>query len=103
MVAQKTLRFAYLSGPVDAFNVYDAWAKGAPLEYFGTSYLKQFYQACADFDAEGYVVTTLPGGYNCKRIGSFVLENRPTPIGLIGIGYHVAYVFWIMRIVPSMI
>jgi glycogen synthase len=102
MDARKILRFAYLSGPVDALKVYEAWAKGEPLEYFGTSYLKQFYQTCADFEAEGYVVTTLPEDYNCQDIGSFVLENRPTPTSQ-GIRYHLAYSFWIIKIVAALI
>jgi glycogen synthase len=103
MSNQKKIRFAYLSGPVNAIDVYDAWVKEATLEYFGTSYLTQFYQACADYGAEGYVVTTLPEPYNRQRIGRFIIENRPTPSGLSGIRYHIAYCIWIIKIVPRMI
>jgi glycogen synthase len=103
MPREKRMRFAYLSGPVNALDVYNAWAKGAQLEYFGTSYLTQFYQVCADNGAEGYIITTLPGSYNCQKVGSFLIENRPTPSGLSGLFYHVGFCIWILKIVPRMI
>jgi len=99
----KKIRFAYLSGPVDGVEVYTAWAKESTLEYFGTSYLRQFYQACADYGAEGYVVTTLHGDYNRQCIGRFIIENRPTPSGLSGLRYHIAYSIWTIKILPSMV
>lgn len=103
MLKEKRIRFAYLSGPVDALNVYNAWASRTPLEYFGTSYLWQFYQVCADNDAEGYVITTLPGSYSCQNAGTFLIENRPTPAGLSGLSYHLAFFIWILNIVPRII
>jgi glycogen(starch) synthase len=103
MPSDKRTRFAYLSGPVNALDVYNAWAKRAQLEYFGTSYLTQFYQACADNGAEGYVITTLPGSYNSQQAGSFLIENRPTPSGLSGLSYHLGFCIWILKILPGMI
>jgi glycosyltransferase involved in cell wall biosynthesis len=100
---QKKLRFAYLGGPGDALAVFNAWSTGTTLEYFGTNYLKQFYQACADFRAEGYVILTSPEEYSCRSIGNFLLENRPTPAGLRGVRYHIAFFIWVTKIVPRMI
>jgi glycogen synthase len=103
MPSKKRIRFAYLSGPVNALSVYEAWEKGAQLEYFGTSYLIQFYQACANNAAEGYVITTLPESYSYQQVGNFVIENRPTPSGLKGLFYHLGSCIWILKIVPKMI
>jgi glycogen synthase len=99
----KQLRFAYLSGPVNAVEVHDAWAKESTLEYFGTSYLRQFYQICADFGAKGYVITSLPLKHKRQCIGSFVIENRPPPSKLSGFRYHFAYSLWMIKILPSMV
>ena len=96
-------RFLYLSGPVDAMSVYNSWAKETALEYFGTSYLKQFYRICRDYRADGYVITTLPGARTRQRIGNILIENHPEPIQLTGIRYHIAHCIWILRMLPSII
>ena len=52
----QSLRFAYVSGPVDAVDVYEKWKAGLQLGHFGTSYLTQFYQTCSERRAKGYVI-----------------------------------------------
>jgi glycosyltransferase involved in cell wall biosynthesis len=103
MSDRRRLRFAYLSGPVDGELVYDSWVGSKRLEYFGTSYLAQFYQTCADYDADGYIITTTSAGYRLRRAGPFIIENRPIPPELGGLRYHIAYSIWILRILPSLI
>src|SRR5579862_4975630 len=103
MPDRRRLRFSYLSGPVDGEVVYDSWVGGGRLAYFGTSYLAQFYQTCAAFNAAGYVVPTLPRGHRIRRAGDFVIENRPIPPEIGGLRYHIAYSFWILRILPRMV
>jgi glycogen synthase len=100
---KRKIRFAYLSGPVDGVEVYKAWSKDATLEYFGTSYLRQFFQACENYSAEGYVVTTLQGSYSRQCLGNFIIENRPTPTELSGLRYHIAYIIWTIKILPCMV
>jgi glycogen synthase len=99
----KKIKFAYLSGPVDGVQVYDAWEKEATLEYFGTSYLRQFYQVCRDFGAEGYVITTSPGKYDYQRVGTFIIENRPMSPHLKGLAYHVVHSIWMIKIIPRLL
>ena len=68
----KRPRLAYLSGPVDAAAVYDTWINGSQHNYFGTSYLSQFYQLCTELRPKAYVVTTLPGQYLRHQVGKRV-------------------------------
>jgi glycogen(starch) synthase len=105
MSQQKTLRFCYLGGLGDALDVYNAWTTGATLEYFGTNYLKQFFQVCKDFKAEGFVILASPGEYSCHNVPGFTLEHRPPPshAGLSGIRYHLAFNVWMFKIVLRML
>jgi glycogen synthase len=99
----KRPRLAYLSGPVDAAAVYDTWINGSQHNYFGTSYLSQFYQLCTELDAEAYVVTTLPGQYLRRQLGNVLIENRPEPLMWRGLFYHIAVVCWYLRLMPGLI
>lgn len=103
MQQDKKLRVAYLSGPVDAAAVYDVWTVGGRHDYFGTSYLNQFYQFCSDLNAEAYVITTLPGHYFRRRIGKVTIENRPEPQGLRGLPYHLAMVRWFIHVLFALL
>jgi glycogen synthase len=94
-----------LGGLGDALDVYNAWMTGATLEYFGTNYLKQFYQVCKDFGAEGFVILASPGEYSCHHVPGFTLEHRPPPsyARLSGIRYHLAFNVWMVKIVLRML
>jgi glycogen(starch) synthase len=103
MRPQPKLRIAYLSGPVNAGEVYKTWCAGQQLGYFGASHITDFFNVCSDIDAEAYLVTTLEGNYSRQRMGRFLIENRPTPSKLKGIWYHVANVLWLIRIIPKVV
>jgi|GEM_PF-480111 len=102
-VPQKNIRIAYLSGPCDAPAVYAEWSERRQQDYFGSNYMKQFLQLCDDLDANSYVITTLPGEFNQCQRGRFIFDNHPTPSGLKGVGYHVAFLPWFARIIPRII
>jgi glycogen synthase len=97
------LKIAYLSGPVDAAEAYKAWIAGAPLGYFGSSHIKDFFSLCSALNAESYVITTLESQYSCVQLGQSLIENRPMPAGVKGIAYHISHLFWLARMIPAII
>lgn len=103
MAKRKRLRIAYLSGSVDAREVYDNWTKGREQPYFGTSYLSQFFELCRELGADGYVLTTLPGRHAMFRCGDFLIENRPMPREASGVRYHMGIAFWYLRLAPRLL
>lgn len=79
----------YLSGPVDARDVYDRWLRREPTDYFGTSYMQQFFSVVADLGATGHVITTHSGArYDVQR-GDFLISNRPRILDSSGWRYHL--------------
>ena len=58
MPVNKKLRIAYLSGPSEAVNVYLEWSESRKQNYFGTNYMKQFFEVCKEINADAYVITT---------------------------------------------
>ena len=99
----KRLRLAYLSGPVDGVQVYKTWSAGQQHDYFGTSFLSEFYQACSDLEAKSFVITTLRTGHFQHTVGTSVIENRPLPAGKRGIFFHIAIAFWFLCRLPGLI
>ena len=97
------LRFAYLSGPVDAFDVHQKWSATKALGYFGTSHLSDFLSACVRLDAEGYIITTLPTDYSRGQVNQFLIENRPLADDLRGLTYHVRHAVRIIQILVQLI
>jgi glycogen synthase len=100
---RKRLKIAYLSGPCDAPAVFAEWSEGRNPGYFGSNYMKQFLEICAELDAESYVITNLPGKYSICRMGWFTFENRPPASGLKGIRYHLSFVPWFARLTPKLL
>src|SRR5262245_58515247 len=100
---REKLRLAYLSGPVDGINVYEAWATRMQLGYFGASHLSEFYGVCSKLDAEAYVITTLPCERVSRRMGNVLIENRPMPSGWSGLFYHVAHIIWLCSLLPNIL
>jgi glycosyltransferase involved in cell wall biosynthesis len=96
-------RIAYLSGPVDASEVYDKWSKGRQPGYFGNSNMSEFYQLCSELNLDGYVITTVPGPRSRAQKGRFLIENRPAASGWKGIFYHIAAAIWVAGLVPSIL
>lgn len=98
----RKIRLAYLSGPVDAAEVYEQWKAGQHTKLFGTSYLMQFYELCSELDAEALVITTLPGEFGTRNIGPVTIENRP-PSRSGGLRYHLAMIVSMLALGPSLL
>jgi len=103
MATRNNLRIAYLSGPSEAVNVYSEWSEKRQQNYFGTSYMKQFFDLCMEMNADAYIITTVPGEYSIYRKEGFIIENRPVPSRLYGALYHLAMVNWFVRIIPKLV
>jgi glycogen synthase len=98
----RKIRLAYLSGPVDAAEVYERWKSGQHTKLFGTSYLMQFYELCSELDAEALVITTLPGEFSRRNIGQVTIENRP-PSRSGGLRYHLAMIASMLALGPTLV
>ena len=103
MHANDKLRIAYLSGPSEAANVFREWSENRAQNYFGSSYMKQFFQVCRELDADAYVITTVPGKYSVWHDDGLTIENRPLPSRLSGLMYHLAMVGWFARLAPTLV
>lgn len=95
------MRLAYLSGPVDAADVYARWKIGKHTKLFGTSYLMQFYELCSELDADALVITTLPGPFQRLHDQNISIENRPLPQSN-GLRYHLAMLKWMLALAPTL-
>jgi glycogen(starch) synthase len=100
---QKKLRIAYLGGPASADKVYLEWSEGRTPSSFDISYLRQFYEVCSELESEGHVITTVPGRHSCRRMGKFLIENRPTPSISIGAFYHLSMAYWFVRLLARLL
>jgi len=96
-------RIAYLSGPSEAVSVYREWSENKKQNFFGTNYMKQFFQVCLELNAEAYVITTVAAGYSIWRKDGLIIENRPLASSLKGAMYHLAMVGWYARLAPKLI
>jgi len=96
-------RIAYLSGPSEAVSVYLEWSENQKQNYFGTNYMKQFFQVCQELNAEAYVITTVAGAYSIWQKDGLIIENRPLPSHFSGVMYHLAMAGWYARLAPKLI
>lgn len=96
-MAQKKTRIAYLSGPVDARDVYKSWKYKKELPYFGTSYLSQFLDFCEEREAEGFIITSYAGQKYREKLGIFTILNKPSFSNLNGLKYHLGEVYWTLN------
>jgi glycosyltransferase involved in cell wall biosynthesis len=77
----------YLSGPVDAREVYDSVFADQHTRLFGSSYLGQIFKILAAAGSKGVVVTSLDGdAYDAERPGVAILNRPKTQRG--GWRYH---------------
>ncbi len=95
---KENLRILYLSGLVDATNVYDCWANNQEDEtYFGTSYVREFYQACHEINATTYVVSLLEG--TKVQRNDHTIDYRPVPFSKSsGLLYHFGQIWYMISI-----
>lgn len=96
------MKLAYLSGPVDGVQVHENWSIGRRQDYFGTSFLSEFYEVCAGLGATSLVITTLPTKSFEEEIGSTIVVNRALPARLSGISFHIAMAVWLLRLYPKL-
>src|SRR5262245_62417778 len=102
MRQEQKFRIVYLSGPSSAANVYREWSQSLVQNYFGSNYMKQFFQVCRDIDAEAYIITTVPGQHSIFKQEGFVIENLPLPSSYVGLSYHLGMVVWFARLAPKL-
>ncbi len=87
-------KVGYLSGPVDARKVYDAWKDGSHTALFGTSYLLHWFAELERQGRSGVVVTSHAGEAYSETRGDFQMLNRPKTTRS-GLRYHLDMIRWV--------
>ena len=103
LVARAHCRIAYVSGPIDAAQVYDHWRRSRSSGYYGTIYLLQLYEILHDVGAKALVVTTLPTGRWSATRENVDIVNLPMPEGVAGIRFHIAMLAWACRCIAAVV
>jgi glycogen(starch) synthase len=103
MKTQRIKRVVYLSGPVDAVDVYEKWSKEQQLGYFGSSHMREFFDVCARLGLDAYVITTLPGAFVKYESENILIENHPPPTRVQGVLYHLTYAWWLFALLPRVV
>ncbi|MCU0545759.1 MAG: glycosyltransferase family 4 protein [Oscillatoriaceae cyanobacterium Prado104] len=100
----KSLRVLYAAGPGNVIGSYSYWRKGEDdPSQVAITYSSQFYDACRDLDAEGYIISS------CKdkkllREGKLTLEHRPNPLqNASGLLYHLGQVWYGLGLIATAI
>jgi glycogen(starch) synthase len=96
-------RVAYVSGPIDAAQVYDQWRRAGGSQYYGTIYLLQLYKILEQVRAKALIITTLSTGRWSASRENVDIINLPMPEGVGGIRYHIAMLAWAYRCVAAII
>jgi glycosyltransferase involved in cell wall biosynthesis len=102
-VAESPCRIAYVSGPIDAVQVYDQWRRSKGSGYYGTIYLLQLYEILQDVGAKALIITTLSTGRWSAARENVEVVNLPMPEGVGGVRYHIAMLAWAFRCVAAII
>ena len=96
-------RMAYLSGPVDAEQVYRDFRERTTPTYFGTVYLAQLLELLDNMGANALIITTLPGKRWRRQVDHLSIVNLPVPEGRGGAVYHLAMMAWASRCIREII
>ena len=83
-MASSPCRIAYVSGPIDAVQVYDQWRRSKRSGYYGTIYLLQLYEILQEVGAKALVITTLSTGRWSAARENVDVVNLPMPEGVGG-------------------
>ena len=102
-MAKSPCRIAYVSGPIDAVQVYDQWRRSKRSGYYGTIYLLQLYEILQEVGAKALVITTLSTGRWSAARENVDVVNLPMPEGVGGMRYHIAMLAWACRCVAAII
>ena len=84
----------YLSGPVDAREIYRSLREGVATSLFGTEYLQHFMRLCEAQGRKAIIVTTHGQEAYDVEVGHFSIRNRPQPPGK-RLRYHLRQVEWV--------
>lgn len=100
----KKLRVLYAAGPGNVIGTYKYWSQGQDdPSQVAITYSGQFYQTCAELDAEAYVIASHAEKEFLKD-GSFTLEHRPIPLNTKpGILYHIGQIWYGLGLILSAI
>ena len=85
--ARAPLRIAYLSGPTDAEAIFSDLRSGAPPNYFGTNYMRQFLILADEIGAEALIATWNDSGEHERMRERYTFLNLPPAQGT-GLRYH---------------
>jgi glycogen(starch) synthase len=102
-VAESPCRIAYVSGPIDAAQVYDQWRRSKSSGYYGTIYLLQLYEILEEVGATALIITTLSTGRWSTTRENVDIINLPMPEGIGGLRYHIAMLGWACRCVAAVV
>jgi glycogen synthase len=99
----KKLKIAYLSGPCNGPATYTEWVNSSAAHYFGSNYMKQFFQMASELDADCYVITTHDSSAQRVQCGRFIFDNRPRTPGLRGVRFHLQFIPWFAFAAPPIL
>jgi glycogen synthase len=96
------LRVLYAAGPGNVIGTYKYWSQGQDdPSQVAITYSGQFYEACAELDAEAYIIASYPEREMLKD-GSFTLEHRPIPLNTMpSVLYHLGHVWYGLSLIFS--
>ncbi|MBC2668114.1 glycosyltransferase family 4 protein [Novosphingobium piscinae] len=95
-------RITYISGPANVRRAYNEWMSNQAKDFFGTDYMKQFFDLAESLGAESHVVSWLAGEHFVERVGRFTFENRPMQ-NRHGLAYHLGMIVWFLKVLVSVV
>jgi len=98
----KSLRVLYAAGPGNVIGTYSYWRKGEDdPSQVGITYSSQFYDACRDLQAEGYVISSCEET-KYLRDGNYTLEHRPKPLrNASGLLFHLSQIWYGLGLIAT--
>ncbi len=98
------MRIVYLAGPADGIAAYRASEAGRMSEYFGTSYMCQFFDICRDRGWTCNVITTTETPYFEEVLGGVTIQNRPPlTANAAGLMFHLKSLAWMVSALLSVV
>lgn len=86
-------RIGYLSGPVDAREIYRSLREGTQTSLFGTSYMRHLMMVCEEQEREAVIITSHSEARYDEHVGRFSILNRPQSTAS-GMRYHIEQLRW---------
>jgi glycosyltransferase involved in cell wall biosynthesis len=95
-------RLAYVSGWIDAEQVYRDYRERRASSYFGTIYFAQLLEDLDRLGAEALVVSTLPSGRWRRDLDGVTVVNIPMPAWA-GPAYYLGMMLWTARCIREIV